>query len=177
MDSLTLLRAAAALGLRVHAEGERLVARGPKSASDLARHVLAHKPEVMTVLGNPALAREWLPDAARVFRDHLDANRRRGLTVAPGTEGWEGAVRAARRAAAGIPNTVIASEPGIIDHLLEAFEATGGLRCTAVRPRMPWPGDNPAVRPGPGDDGYRVIRGFSVSGSLESCARPCGVEK
>ena len=48
-----LLKDAQAAGLEVHAEGTMLVVRGPRSAEALAKRVLDHKAEVMSVLALP----------------------------------------------------------------------------------------------------------------------------
>jgi hypothetical protein len=53
MDGLTLLEEARGAGLRVAAEGNRLVIRGPKTAEPLARRLLAHKAEVLAALAGP----------------------------------------------------------------------------------------------------------------------------
>ena len=50
MDGLTLLTEAWAAGLSVHADGARLVIRGPKSADAVARRLLAHKAVVLPAL-------------------------------------------------------------------------------------------------------------------------------
>jgi hypothetical protein len=53
MDGLTLLEEARGAGLRVAAEGDRLVIRGPKTAEPVARRLLAHKAEVLAALAGP----------------------------------------------------------------------------------------------------------------------------
>ena len=65
MDELALLEAARAAGLTVRAEGERLVVRGPRSAEELARALLARKLEVLALLavGDPAVV--WRVEAMR----------------------------------------------------------------------------------------------------------------
>ncbi len=50
MNTLGLLREAAAARLEVSADGPRLVVRGPENAAQLVRRVLASQPEVMAVL-------------------------------------------------------------------------------------------------------------------------------
>jgi len=50
MDGLTLLSDAAAAGLTVWADGDRLVIRGPRAAEAVARRLLEHKPEVVAAL-------------------------------------------------------------------------------------------------------------------------------
>jgi len=54
MDGVTLLRRARSAGLRVVAEGDKLVVRGPRRAEPVALLLLAHKPAV-----SAALAGEW----------------------------------------------------------------------------------------------------------------------
>ncbi len=54
MGAVSLLQEAAAAGLSVHVEGDRLVVRGPKSASAIAECLLDHKAEVIE-----ALSAEW----------------------------------------------------------------------------------------------------------------------
>lgn len=51
MDGLTLLSDAAAAGLTVRADGDRLVIRGPRKAEPLARRLLEHKRQVIAALG------------------------------------------------------------------------------------------------------------------------------
>ncbi len=50
MDGLTLLRTAAAAGLSVRLDGERLVIRGPRSADAVAKLLIAEKPAVVAAL-------------------------------------------------------------------------------------------------------------------------------
>ena len=54
MDGVSLLRRAGEAGLRVAAEGSKLVIRGPRRAEPVARLLLAHKPAVIA-----ALAAQW----------------------------------------------------------------------------------------------------------------------
>jgi hypothetical protein len=56
VDALALLAEAHAAGLEVHAEGDRLVVRGPKSAEALVLQLLDRKVEVMELLAPPAPA-------------------------------------------------------------------------------------------------------------------------
>ncbi len=51
MDRLSLLDRARLAGLKVRAEGDRLVVRGRRSQERLARELLAHKAEVVAELG------------------------------------------------------------------------------------------------------------------------------
>ena len=66
MDGLTLLREAESAGLQVHAEGDKLVVEGPKSAEPIALRLIKHKASVLPlVIG--AVAREhaiarWLSE-------------------------------------------------------------------------------------------------------------------
>lgn len=61
MDVLDLLARARAAGLTVHADGGKLIVRGPKSAEALARELGAHKAELLALL-----ARESTPPASPV---------------------------------------------------------------------------------------------------------------
>ncbi len=56
MDGLALLRTAAAAGLTVHLDGERLVIRGPRSADAIARQLISHKPAVVAAIRATAVA-------------------------------------------------------------------------------------------------------------------------
>ena len=53
MDAVELLIQARTAGLKVHAEGTMLVVHGPRSAGSLARRILAHKADVLSVLALP----------------------------------------------------------------------------------------------------------------------------
>lgn len=70
MDGLTLLRRAQEAGLAIHADGDKLVIRGPKRAEPVARLLLDHKPDVLA-----ALAPRTAPDTTA--RDG-DAGERAG---------------------------------------------------------------------------------------------------
>jgi hypothetical protein len=61
MDALNLLEQAREAGLDVHADGEKLVVRGPKKAELLARELLDHKAEVL-----PLLAVQAAPQATQL---------------------------------------------------------------------------------------------------------------
>jgi hypothetical protein len=50
MDGLTLLSEGLAAGLNVTVDGDRLVIRGPKSADEVARRLLAHKAMILAAL-------------------------------------------------------------------------------------------------------------------------------
>lgn len=50
MEGLGLLDRARAAGLRVSADGDMLVIRGPRSADGLARELLEHKGEILALL-------------------------------------------------------------------------------------------------------------------------------
>ena len=58
MGALILLEQARSAGLKLHAEGDRLVIRGPKSAERIARALLDHKTEVLPLLREQPTA--WL---------------------------------------------------------------------------------------------------------------------
>lgn len=64
MDGITLLRRAREAGLRIAADGGRLVIRGPKKAEPVALLLIEHKREVLTALDKatdwPARHREAL---------------------------------------------------------------------------------------------------------------------
>lgn len=47
---MNLIYEAAARGLRVHAQGDRLVVRGPRSEERLAQELLAHKGEILALI-------------------------------------------------------------------------------------------------------------------------------
>ena len=47
MEGITLLERARTAGLRVHADGETLIIRGPRRAEHVARELLQHKAEVL----------------------------------------------------------------------------------------------------------------------------------
>jgi hypothetical protein len=90
MDDVTgLLQEARAAGLRVEADGDRLVVRGPKAAEPVALKLGAHKPAIMAALASsrwPAPHPTPDPLAARVaaFRDQLDTwtrSRRSGVPI------------------------------------------------------------------------------------------------
>ncbi len=50
---MPLLLQAAAAGLRIRVDGDRLVVRGPHAAEDIARQLLAHKAQVIAALAEP----------------------------------------------------------------------------------------------------------------------------
>ena len=50
MDGLTLLREAESAGLQVHAEGDKLVVEGPKSAEPIALRLIEHKADVLPLV-------------------------------------------------------------------------------------------------------------------------------
>jgi hypothetical protein len=54
VDALTLLRRAYDAGLRVEADGDRLLIRGPKSAELVVQLLAEHKAEVLAALANTA---------------------------------------------------------------------------------------------------------------------------
>ncbi len=63
MGAVSLLQEAEAAGLSVHVEGDRLVVRGPKSASAIAECLLDHKAEVLK-----ALSAEWDAEMLTLIR-------------------------------------------------------------------------------------------------------------
>ena len=63
MGAVTLLQEAEAAGLTVRVEGDRLVVRGPKSASAIAERLLDHKAEVLKVL-----SAEWDAEMLTLIR-------------------------------------------------------------------------------------------------------------
>lgn len=71
MDGVTLLQRAKAVGLRVMAEGDKLVIRGPKRAEPVAQQLIQHKPAVMAALADTK--RFEVPDGwtAESWRDRL----------------------------------------------------------------------------------------------------------
>jgi hypothetical protein len=50
MDGVALLAEAHTAGFQVHAEGERLIVRGPKRLAALAQHLLNHKAAILELL-------------------------------------------------------------------------------------------------------------------------------
>jgi len=50
MDSLALLINARAAGFQLHAEGKRLLVRGPKRLAALAQELLRHKAQILDLL-------------------------------------------------------------------------------------------------------------------------------
>jgi hypothetical protein len=61
MDSLILLDEARAAGLEVTTDGDRLVVRGPKRCESLARQLLAHKAELLTLLRQETRPQTYTP--------------------------------------------------------------------------------------------------------------------
>ena len=55
MDGLTLLRRAYDAGLRVEADGDKLLIRGPRHAEPMVKLLAEHKAEVLAALANTAL--------------------------------------------------------------------------------------------------------------------------
>ena len=69
MDGLDLLQRAGDAGVRVEADGDRLIVRGPRSVQGLVKQLIAHKPDVLAALG-----RRGASDAAEeVPLDERDA--------------------------------------------------------------------------------------------------------
>jgi hypothetical protein len=82
VDVVSLLERAAAAGLKVSREGDRLVVRGPKSAESLAKELLRHKPAVIAALGETNGPRlPWNRDGGiELDPKQLDACKRCGST-------------------------------------------------------------------------------------------------
>lgn len=59
MDGLMLLRQARQAGLRVGADGDRLVVEGPRRLETMARALLAEKPEVLRSLAQEGTEVAW----------------------------------------------------------------------------------------------------------------------
>lgn len=64
MDGLTLLRQARLAGLRVGADGDRLVVEGPRRLEPIARTLLAEKPGILRALADEQEI-AWRIDAMR----------------------------------------------------------------------------------------------------------------
>ena len=65
MDGLALLREAESAGLKVHAEGDKLVVRGPKSAEPIALRLIEFKTAVLPLVAGGAQEHaitNWLRD-------------------------------------------------------------------------------------------------------------------
>jgi hypothetical protein len=100
MDGLNLLARARDAGLRVQADGDKLLIRGPKRAEPVVRLLAEHKPEVLAALapGASAFKRGDQDDAVPVtdeasrWRDRLAA---RIVDWFHGDRGWEEARRLA----------------------------------------------------------------------------------
>lgn len=77
MDAVALLDHARAVGLKVYADGDRLIVRGPRSADAIAQRLLDHKSEVLAALtvapcghcGAPPAAAQRLWVDATALRD------------------------------------------------------------------------------------------------------------
>ena len=133
MDGLSLLHSARTLGLVVHTDRGRLVVRGPNRAEDIARALLARKPEVVGLLAGPALA-PWPPEAELVFLESLGTADELGMDSAPGSPAWETAAREARRTAAAIPRALWTRERSFLDMVMETFEPLAPLRFLSWEP-------------------------------------------
>ncbi len=78
VDGIALLREARAAGLKVEADGSRLVIRGPRNAEALARRLLARKDEVLHALAHERDVRVLaLNQARRALREAVEAVARR----------------------------------------------------------------------------------------------------
>jgi hypothetical protein len=65
MDGLTLLREARRAGLRVAAQGDRLVVQGPRRLEQVAHALLAEKPQILRALAEEEHEVAWRVDAMR----------------------------------------------------------------------------------------------------------------
>lgn len=89
MVSLTeLLASAIDAGLTIHRDGDRLVVRGPRSAGDIVRRLLARKTEVLATLtpvSSPPIALKcaYDPIPAHIIRQLLERT-----STADGATGW-----------------------------------------------------------------------------------------
>lgn len=141
MDGLTLIRAARALGLSVLADGDTLVVRGPKHASNVACCLTGNKSAVMTALTSAAaggLSLEWTREAREIFLERLAIGADMGMDVSVGSDAWNIAVREASRVHAGIPPDVDSSrDSSLLDDVLAAFGPVGGLRFVSAERREP----------------------------------------
>jgi hypothetical protein len=93
VDGLTLLRCARDAGLRVQADGDKLLIRGPKHAEPVVRLLAEHKPEVLAAL--PPADQHQRADAAEA---HRWRGRLAGLAFAwsrRGDRDWDAARRLA----------------------------------------------------------------------------------
>lgn len=86
MDGLTLLREAESAGLRVHAEGDKLVIQGPQAAEPIALRLIEHKADVLPLVqSKTALAVLNLPhdtvprETPAPQSDSIPTEWRRGL--------------------------------------------------------------------------------------------------
>jgi hypothetical protein len=115
MDVVTLLADAGLAGLTVAADGDRLIVRGPKSGERYALEVLAHKVDILSLLGAETTPPPTLADYPRLVCSDCNADGYRmgdALTPPPGRKRWE-----CPRCMVGwaVPNaqasTVVATEP------------------------------------------------------------------
>jgi hypothetical protein len=85
MDCVTLLHEAREAGLEVRADGDRLVVRGPRSAEALARTLLAHKAELLTMLADSCLLGVNIPlaieEAPPASREEISSGLPDGVTA------------------------------------------------------------------------------------------------
>jgi len=77
MGGVKLLEEARAAGLRVRAEGDRLIVRGPKSAEPVAKALLAKKAEVLALLHRQ-------PDYRSLYRQAGEAVQEECFRINPG---------------------------------------------------------------------------------------------
>lgn len=86
MDGLTLLRQARQAGLRVGADGDRLVVEGPRRLETMAGALLAEKPEVLRALAREGTEIGW---RVEVMRPQAPANGAIPLLVARSGGPWD----------------------------------------------------------------------------------------
>lgn len=95
---------------------------------------LAAAPALSTL--PPAVSAELDADARYVFEERLGVAMDLGMDTGPGSEAEQVALREARRAAAGVPASVVqAREPDFLDGVLSAFGPVTTLRVVGVAPR------------------------------------------
>jgi hypothetical protein len=87
MDGLTLLEQGRAAGLTIESDGDRLIIRGPRRATDLAREILEHKAELVALLGPPTPP-DWPTLAAQRWGPALDHDEP-GIDVPADSWRWQ----------------------------------------------------------------------------------------
>jgi hypothetical protein len=86
VDGLMLLRQARQAGLRVGADGDRLVVEGPRRLESMARTLLAEKPEVLRALAREGTEVGW---RVQVMRPQVPAKGAIPLLVARPGGPWD----------------------------------------------------------------------------------------